>query len=96
MQPELKVGDIVKFDLGCHIDGYISVAAHTLVVSETAESPLLLIRNLETLQLLLTMQCWLPQMLSVLVPKTPMLPRPLREWLKIMESTQLPLSVCTK
>lgn len=39
MQPELKVGDIVKFDLGCHIDGYISVAAHTLVVSETAESP---------------------------------------------------------
>jgi len=37
--PELKVGDIVKFDLGCHIDGYISVAAHTLVVSETAESP---------------------------------------------------------
>jgi len=30
----LKPGDIVKIDLGCHIDGYISVAAHTLVVSE--------------------------------------------------------------
>jgi len=38
--PELKVGDVVKIDLGCHIDGYISVAAHTLVVSESADSPL--------------------------------------------------------
>lgn len=36
---DLKVGDIVKIDLGCHIDGYISVAAHTLVVSESADSP---------------------------------------------------------
>jgi len=36
--PPLNVGDIVKIDLGCHIDGYISVAAHTIVVSETAES----------------------------------------------------------
>jgi len=35
----LKVGDIVKFDLGCHIDGYIAVAAHSLVVSESADSP---------------------------------------------------------
>jgi len=34
----LKVGDIVKIDLGCHIDGYIAVAAHTVVVSESAES----------------------------------------------------------
>jgi len=32
----LKAGDIVKLDLGCHIDGYISVAAHTLIVPETA------------------------------------------------------------
>ena len=39
MQPELKVGDVVKIDLGCHIDGFIAVAAHTLVVAETAESP---------------------------------------------------------
>lgn len=30
----LKVGDVVKIDLGCHIDGYISVAAHTLVVPD--------------------------------------------------------------
>lgn len=37
--PPLEVGDIVKIDLGCHIDGYISVAAHTLVVSESADSP---------------------------------------------------------
>lgn len=35
----LKVGDTVKIDLGCHIDGYIAVAAHTLVVSESADSP---------------------------------------------------------
>lgn len=30
--PPLAEGDIVKLDLGCHIDGYISVAAHTVVV----------------------------------------------------------------
>ena len=28
----LKDGDIVKIDLGCHIDGYITLAAHTVVV----------------------------------------------------------------
>ena len=33
----LKAGDIVKLDLGCHIDGYISVAAHTLIVPEAAD-----------------------------------------------------------
>lgn len=38
-QEPLKVGDTVKIDLGCHIDGYIAVAAHTLVVSESADSP---------------------------------------------------------
>lgn len=37
--PPLKAGDIVKFDLGCHLDGYIAVAAHTVVVKETADSP---------------------------------------------------------
>merc|ERR1719253_17217 len=35
----LKEGDIVKIDLGCHIDGYISVAAHTLVVPAGPDSP---------------------------------------------------------
>lgn len=34
----MKVGDCVKIDLGCHIDGYIAVAAHTIVVGETPES----------------------------------------------------------
>lgn len=33
----LKAGDIVKIDLGCHLDGYIAVAAHTLVVKENPE-----------------------------------------------------------
>ena len=29
---KLEAGDIVKVDLGCHIDGYIAVAANTIVV----------------------------------------------------------------
>lgn len=37
--PSLKPLDIVKIDLGCHIDGYISVAAHTLIVPESADTP---------------------------------------------------------
>jgi len=37
--PTLEVGDVVKIDLGCHIDGYIAVAAHTLVVPESVENP---------------------------------------------------------
>jgi methionine aminopeptidase len=42
----LKAGDIVKIDLGCHIDGYISVAAHTLIVPESPDgSPPLLRRR---------------------------------------------------
>lgn len=38
-QPVLKAGDIVKMDLGCHIDGYIAVAAHTCVVPEAPDTP---------------------------------------------------------
>ena len=30
--PLLKVGDMVKIDLGAHMDGYIVVAAHTVIV----------------------------------------------------------------
>lgn len=30
----LNDGDLVKVDIGCHIDGYISVAAHTIQVGE--------------------------------------------------------------
>lgn len=30
----LKVGDMVKIDLGAHMDGYIVVAAHTVIVKE--------------------------------------------------------------
>ena len=29
----------MKIDLGCHIDGYIAVAAHTLVVPDTPDAP---------------------------------------------------------
>lgn len=37
MEP-LAAGDIVKLDLGCHIDGYMTVAAHTLIVPEAPNS----------------------------------------------------------
>jgi curved DNA binding protein len=33
----LKDNDVVKIDLGCHIDGYVAVVAHTLVVGATRE-----------------------------------------------------------
>merc|ERR1712098_183875 len=36
---ELAEGDIVKLDLGAHIDGFIAVVAHSLVIGATAESP---------------------------------------------------------
>jgi len=39
MEP-IKTGDIIKIDLGCHIDGYISVAAHTLIVPESPDANL--------------------------------------------------------
>merc|ERR1719277_2784615 len=32
----LKAGDIAKIDLACHLDGYISAAAHTVVVGGDA------------------------------------------------------------
>ena len=35
----LKDGDMVKIDLGCHIDGYTSQAAHTVVV-QSADAPI--------------------------------------------------------
>nr|AAV36985.2 LD30448p [Drosophila melanogaster] len=33
----LKAGDVVKIDLGAHIDGFIAVAAHTIVVGAAAD-----------------------------------------------------------
>ena len=39
--PVLAVGDMVKMDLGAHIDGYIAVGAHTVIVGHVpnAEAP---------------------------------------------------------
>jgi len=38
--PPLNNGDLVRIDLGCHIDGYISLGAHTLIVgAENQPSP---------------------------------------------------------
>jgi curved DNA binding protein len=34
----LKEGDIVKIDMGCHIDGYITLVAHTVVVGSSRVS----------------------------------------------------------
>ena len=33
---KLEEGDVAKIDLGCHIDGFIAQAAHTIVVSNDA------------------------------------------------------------
>jgi len=38
VQAPLKAGDIVKIDLGCHIDGYIALAGHTFICGEKADS----------------------------------------------------------
>ena len=35
----LKAGDVVKIDLGLHLDGYIAVAAHTLIVPDADTTP---------------------------------------------------------
>jgi len=35
----ISEGDVVKIHLGAHIDGYASIAAETLIVGATAESP---------------------------------------------------------
>ena len=35
----LQEGDIIKIDLGVHIDGYIAVAAHTMVVTAEDSPP---------------------------------------------------------
>jgi curved DNA binding protein len=34
---EIKKGDVAKIDLGVHIDGYIAVAAHTILVGDAGE-----------------------------------------------------------
>ena len=38
-EENLVPGDMVKIDLGCHIDGYISVAAHTVCVAASSATP---------------------------------------------------------
>ncbi|RUS90055.1 hypothetical protein EGW08_002168 [Elysia chlorotica] len=35
----MRDGDVVKVDLGAHVDGYIAVAAHTIVIGASKESP---------------------------------------------------------
>lgn len=37
--PTLKANDLVKIDLGVHIDGYIAVVAHTIIVGHEDGSP---------------------------------------------------------
>jgi len=38
---ELVDGDVVKIDLGTHIDGFIAAAAHTFVVGATKDNPVI-------------------------------------------------------
>ena len=35
----LADGDLIKIDLGAHIDGFIAVVAHTFVLGASAEAP---------------------------------------------------------
>ena len=35
----LKDGDVVKVDMGAHVDGYIAVVAHTYVIGATKDKP---------------------------------------------------------
>lgn len=35
----LKKGDVVRIELGVHIDGYISQVAHTIVIGASKENP---------------------------------------------------------
>jgi methionine aminopeptidase len=35
---KLEDGDIAKIDLGCHMDGFVAQAAHTIIVSSTSTS----------------------------------------------------------
>ena len=35
----LADGDVVKIDMGAHIDGFIAVVAHTVVVGSSASNP---------------------------------------------------------
>jgi curved DNA binding protein len=37
---ELKDGDTVKIDLGVHIDGYMTLTAHTVIVGHNASTPI--------------------------------------------------------
>jgi len=40
-QPALENGDSIKIDLGCHVDGYISVVAQTIVIGDVCpEKPI--------------------------------------------------------
>lgn len=32
----LKAGDVVKVDIGCYIDGYVALAANTIVIPDEA------------------------------------------------------------
>eukprot|EP01059_Diplonema_ambulator_P006542 TRINITY_DN16206_c1_g1_i1.p1 TRINITY_DN16206_c1_g1~~TRINITY_DN16206_c1_g1_i1.p1 ORF type:complete len:406 (+),score=185.28 TRINITY_DN16206_c1_g1_i1:144-1220(+) len=36
--PPLAVGDVVKIDMGCHIDGFCAVVAHTVMVQDDMEA----------------------------------------------------------
>merc|ERR1719264_673187 len=36
---ELADGDMVKIDMGAHIDGFIAVVAHTLVIGASGDAP---------------------------------------------------------
>lgn len=40
----LSDGDVVKVDLGAHLDGFIAVAAHTIVVGTSGDNKVICIK----------------------------------------------------
>ena len=48
-EPDVTIqdGDVVKLDFGCHLDGFVAVVAHTVVVGASAENPVSL--NFDTI-----------------------------------------------
>ena len=48
----LADGDLVKIDLGAHIDGFIAVVAHTLVVGASGHLLILFYTNTNTMKIL--------------------------------------------
>ena len=60
----LKVGDMVKIDLGAHMDGYIVVAAHTVIVKDVPVPG----KTHTTALLFFSLMCFFSPLFTLLLP----------------------------